>query len=85
MRVKSVTGSIPLADIVAATPDYHQLLVKPRRAAEMLACSVTKIYMLMDADELVSFKDGYSRKITVASIRAYIGRKLGAAQPGKAA
>jgi hypothetical protein len=48
----------------------------------MLDCSSTHGYVLLNAGELQSFLSGRSRKITVASIRAYIARKLAAASGG---
>jgi hypothetical protein len=55
------------------------LLVKPRDAWRMLGCGNTRGYELLAAGELDSFLDGRSRKITVASIHAYVARKLVAA------
>jgi hypothetical protein len=52
------------------------LLVKPKIAWKMLACSNTRGYELLAAGELDSFLDGRSRKITVDSIRQYIARRL---------
>jgi hypothetical protein len=42
----------------------------------MLACGNTRGYELIAAGELESFRDGRFRKITVASIKAYIARRL---------
>jgi hypothetical protein len=50
------------------------LLVKPRAARAMLACSHKRLYELMRDGQLDSFRDGASRKITVASIERYIAR-----------
>jgi hypothetical protein len=52
------------------------LLVKPKVAWKMLACSNTRGYELIAAGELDSFLDGRSRKITVESIHRYIERRL---------
>ena len=52
------------------------LVVKPKVAWKMLACSNTRGYKLLAAGELESFKDGRSRKITVASIKALVARRL---------
>jgi hypothetical protein len=52
------------------------LVVKPKTAWKMLACSNTRGYELLNAGELESFLDGRSRKITVDSIRRYIARHL---------
>ncbi len=52
------------------------LVVKPKVAWKMLACSNTRGYELLAAGELDSFLDGRSRKITVESIHRYIARRL---------
>lgn len=52
------------------------LIVKPKDARRMLSISQKRLYQLIAAGELDSFKDGASRKITVASIKAYIERRL---------
>jgi hypothetical protein len=52
------------------------LVVKPKTAWMMLACSNTRGYELLNAGELESFLDGRSRKITVDSIHRYIARHL---------
>jgi hypothetical protein len=54
------------------------LLVKPREAWRMLNCSNTRGYKLLAENELESFLDGRSRKITVDSIYRYIKRRLNA-------
>jgi hypothetical protein len=56
--------------------DLGPLVVKPKIAWKMLACSNTRGYELLNAGELESFLDGRSRKITVESIRRYITRRL---------
>jgi hypothetical protein len=55
------------------------LVVKPRDAWRMLGCGNTRGYELLTTGELDSFLDGRSRKITVASIHAYVARRLSAA------
>jgi hypothetical protein len=57
------------------------LVVKPKAAWKMLACSNTRGYELLAAGELDSFLDGRSRKIVVDSISRYIVRRLAAAPP----
>jgi hypothetical protein len=52
------------------------LVVKPRAARTMLSCSHKKLYQLLADGHLESFRDGASRKITVASIERYISRGL---------
>jgi len=49
----------------------------------MLGCSHKRLYQLLADGELESFKDGRSRKITVASIQSRIARKLDASRGKK--
>jgi hypothetical protein len=65
--------------VTAFTQTDHAppLVVRPAQACAMLSIGMTRCYELMNAGELKSFKDGKSRKITVASIKAYIDRHLG--------
>ena len=56
--------------------DVAALVVKPKVAWKMLACSNTRGYELIAAGQLESFRDGRSRKITVASIHRFIARRL---------
>ena len=60
----------------------ESLVVSPRRAAQMLDCGRTRLYELIANRELLSFLDGRSRKITVASIHQYIQRRLAEQQQG---
>jgi hypothetical protein len=59
--------------------NIEPLVVSPREAWRLLSCGNTHGYALINRGELQSFLDGRARKITVASIRAYIARKLAAA------
>jgi excisionase family DNA binding protein len=59
--------------------DVEPLVVKPKIAWKMLGCGNTRGYELLAAGELESYKDGRSRKITVASIKAFVARQLAAA------
>jgi hypothetical protein len=54
------------------------LWVRPRGAARLLDCGLTRVYELIAADEIVSVLDGHSRRILVSSIEAYIGRMIDA-------
>jgi hypothetical protein len=56
------------------------LVVSPRRARLMLDCGNTRLYELIAARELDSFKAGKSRKIVVTSIKAYIARQIEASR-----
>jgi hypothetical protein len=52
------------------------LVVSPAKAMAMLDCGRTRLYELLNAKELESYRDGKSRKITVSSIQARIRRML---------
>src|SRR5262245_53420527 len=52
--------------------------VPPLEAARLLSLSTTRIYELMRVGRLISYRDGRARRITMASIRAYIARRLAA-------
>jgi excisionase family DNA binding protein len=56
--------------------ETEPLVVKPGRACFLLNCGNTRCYELIATGELESYLDGRSRKITVASIRSYIARRL---------
>jgi hypothetical protein len=59
----------------SANPEFP-LVVCPAKAMAMLDCGRTRLYQLLNGNELESYLDGKSRKITVASIQARIRRKL---------
>src|SRR5262249_24603154 len=61
-----------------ALGDDERLVVSPRRARYMLDCGNTRLYELLNSNELESYLDGRSRKIIVASIYQLIARRLGA-------
>jgi hypothetical protein len=69
----------------AASDAIGPLVVSPSSAMIMLDCGRTRLYEMLAAGELESFLDGSQRKITVASIRARIQRKLDAARAENAA
>lgn len=71
---KQARGDEPLNRSDGAALDA--LVVKPRKACRLLDCGNTRLYELLAAGELQSFKDGKSRKITTESIRSYIERLL---------
>jgi hypothetical protein len=60
----------------AEANDLDPLVVSPKVAWKMLACGNTRGYELLAAGELESYKDGRSRKITLASIKALVARRL---------
>ena len=57
------------------------LVVSPHQTGVLLNCGRTRVYELLAAGELDSFRDGRARKITVASIHRYIERRLAAEAP----
>jgi hypothetical protein len=65
-----------MSDRHSEASDLEPLVVRPKVAWKMLACSNTRGYELLAAGELESYKEGRSRKITVASIRALVARRL---------
>jgi len=56
--------------------DGEALVVSPRGAEQLLGISKTTLYELLNRGELESFTLGRSRKITLASIRALIERRI---------
>jgi excisionase family DNA binding protein len=51
--------------------------VSVRDAGHVLNCGRTRIYDLLDQEELESYMDGSRRKIIYASIEAYVDRRRG--------
>jgi len=60
--------------------DEVALVVSVKQACKMLCCSRPKLYRLIDAGEIKSFRDGGLRKVEVQSIKDYIARKIAAEQ-----
>jgi len=58
--------------------DPMVLAVSPRRAGQMTGYGLTRVYELINSGEWESFKDGKSRRVIVASMRAYIARQVAA-------
>jgi hypothetical protein len=52
------------------------LVVRPKVAQRLIGCGNTRFYELLATGELESFKDGKSRLITMASIKARVARML---------
>lgn len=55
---------------------FEPLWVRPKAAAVMLDCGVTKVYGLIETGELESCLDGSARKISVQSIKTLVARML---------
>jgi excisionase family DNA binding protein len=56
--------------------EFAPLVVKPKAACRMLGCGNTRLYELLNAGDLESYRDGRARKITTASIRGYVAKRL---------
>jgi hypothetical protein len=57
--------------------DHNEpLVVSPKRACQMLDCSMTRLYELLNSGQIQSYREGKSRKAIVASIKAHIVRQL---------
>jgi excisionase family DNA binding protein len=59
-----------------AVSDVEPLMVSPRQACRLLSIGNTRLYELIAAGEIESYRDGRSRRITLASIRTRIARLL---------
>jgi len=56
--------------------DIEPLAVSPRQACALLSIGNTRLYALLATGELKSYRDGRSRRITMASIRDRFARLL---------
>ena len=57
------------------------LAVSPQQACVLLGIGNTRLYELIGAGELVAYKEGRARRITMASIRARVAQLAGGANP----
>ena len=62
--------------------DIDPLAVSPKKAKVLLDVGITRLYQLIGNGEVESFRDGKSRKIVFASLKAYIARQI-EAEPTK--
>jgi excisionase family DNA binding protein len=69
-----------MTDAAAATAE--PLVVRPRDACRMLSIGLTRLYELLQAGELQSYRSGRSRRISVVSIHAYVDRQIGSNRAG---
>jgi hypothetical protein len=72
----SSTGKSAIERKVGSAPGIEPLWVRPKTAAIMLDTGLTKIYALLGAGELQSCLDGSARKISTASIKSFVARRL---------
>jgi excisionase family DNA binding protein len=54
------------------------IVVSPAIACQLLSVGLTRLYEILRAGELDSYRDGASRRITTESIRGYVTRRLAA-------
>jgi excisionase family DNA binding protein len=60
---------------ISGLPEAEALVVSPKAACRMLACSLTRLYELLNSKEIQSYRDGKSRRILVASLKSYVARQ----------
>ena len=62
------------------SPSVAPLAVPPQEAGRLLSLGIWRIYALMRTGELVSYRDGRARRITMASIHDRMARQIAAAR-----
>ena len=65
-------------DVPKPAAALEPLVVTPREACRLLSVGNTRLYQLIGAGELETFRDGRTRRITMASIRRRIACLLAA-------
>jgi hypothetical protein len=68
----------PETPLSSTAPPIEPLLVRPRVAVRLLGCGFDKLWSLINSGELESFLDGTARRISYASIKAYVAHQLSA-------
>ena len=68
----------PVSTQASVTP----LAVSPSEACRLLSLSTSRLYQLMRAGELPSYRDGRARRITMTAIQSYIARRVADAGNG---
>jgi excisionase family DNA binding protein len=58
------------------------LAVRPNQAALMLSMGISRLYRLLRAGKLVSYRDGRSRRVLVSSIHEHVARQVAADTDG---
>jgi hypothetical protein len=61
---------------VSVQGDIEVLVVRPKQACTMLSIGQTRLFELLNAGELESFRDGGGRWITTQSLRNYVARQV---------
>jgi excisionase family DNA binding protein len=60
--------------------DIEPLVVSVKTGCAVLDKGVTGLYKLIAAGEIQSYRDGRSRKLVLASLKAYVARQLSSEQ-----
>lgn len=71
----NIGAEIAIEPLVTVTAPIQPLAVTPREVCRMLSIGMTRFYELLAAGEFDDFQVGRSRRITTASIHAYIERQ----------
>jgi excisionase family DNA binding protein len=61
---------------MSSAPEPKRLVTSVNGACYALNCSRDRLYKLLNSGQIESYLDGRSRKILVASIDAYVARRL---------
>jgi excisionase family DNA binding protein len=65
-------------DIAGGVASLDPIAVSPREACRLLSIGNTRLYELIAAGEVESYRDGKSRRVTMRSIRRRVERLLAA-------
>ena len=88
----TTAGRVPSAEVGISsaglgevrTPEgLVRLLYKPAEAAEMLGIGRSKLYELLEADEIASVWIGRSRRVPVEALHAFIASRPSSGMPPK--
>jgi excisionase family DNA binding protein len=60
--------------VAASGNNLEPLAVSPRHACLLLGVGNTRLYQLIGNGELIAYKEGRARRITISSIRARVAR-----------
>ncbi|CEG09782.1 hypothetical protein BN961_03214 [Afipia felis] len=58
--------------------DTEILALPAKKAAPSIGVGMTRLYELINAGEIESYRDGKARKVVVASLKAYVERQVAA-------
>jgi hypothetical protein len=64
--------------LISEPTEIEPLAVSPKKARALIDVGTTRLYHLIGTGEVESFRDGKSRKIIFAPLKAYIARQIAA-------